>query len=273
MEKLKTVVVGAYGKMGREVSKGIVLSPDFQLVGAIDAYGVGTKIGEVLGVKGLDLLIETDLIACLERQTADVVIDFSQKEAAAVNVAAALRHKTAVVMGTTGFTPEELEAFNQLAIQNQVGMFFAPNFSLGAVLMMKYARELAKYFPQAEILEYHNDKKKDSPSGTALATARGMRELGCQQEKALNYDAAARGGEFYGYQIHSIRLKSLVAHQEVVFAGGGELLTISHDSFNRECFIPGVLLAARQVTGWKGLHIGLESILDYFANPIEKRSV
>lgn len=264
MKVLNTVVVGAYGKMGQEVIKGILKSSDLILVGAVDVSGVGQRVGELLGVKDTDVIINNDLASVLEQVTVHVVIDFSHKEAAAGNVATALNRQVSVVMGTTGFTPEELEYFSGLALKNQVGMFFAANFSLGAVLMMKYARELARFYPQAEILEYHNDKKKDSPSGTAIATARGMREAAGPNENTLAKEGAAKGVEFYGYQVHSIRLKSLIAHQEVIFAGEGELLTIRHDSYNRESFIPGVLLAVRKVTNWKGLQIGLESILDYF---------
>lgn len=270
MTMLNTVVVGAYGKMGREIIKGILQSQDLKLVGAVDVSGAGQDVGELLGVKETGVIIKDDLGTLLDQAKVDVVIDFSHKEAAAVNVSTALNKKVAVVMGTTGFASEELEGFAQLALKNQVGMFFAANFSLGAVLMMKYARELARFFPQAEILEYHNDKKKDSPSGTAIATAKGMREYAGPGENAPdNNGAAARGGDFHGYQVHSIRLQSLVAHQEVIFAGEGELLTIRHDSYNRECFIPGVLLAVRKVIGWQGLKISLESILDYFTTPLK----
>jgi len=272
MKVLNTVVVGAYGKMGQEVIKGILKSSDLKLVGAVDVNGAGQDVGELLGVKETGVIMSDDLAVLLDQEKVHVVIDFSHKEAATLNVTTALKRRVAVVMGTTGFATEELEYFDRLARKNLVGMFFASNFSLGAVLMMKYARELARFFPQAEILEYHNEKKKDSPSGTALATARGMRECAGPLENEANKEDVARGGEFYGYQVHSIRLKSLVAHQEVIFAGVGELLTIRHDSYNRECFIPGVLLAVREVTSWKGLNIGLESILDYFATPL-KRSV
>lgn len=250
--------------MGREVSKGVLQSKDFELAGAVDTCGVGQDVGELLGRKGAGVKIVPDLAALLAEIKADVVIDFSHKEAAAVNVPIALKTKTAVVMGTTGFTAAELQGFADLALQNKVGMFYAPNFSLGAVLMMKYARELARYFPQAEIIEYHNDKKKDAPSGTAIATAQGMREAAGTQEPLVNKQAKARGEEFYGYQIHSVRLPSMIAHQEVIFAGTGEILSIRHDSFNRECFIPGVLLAARQVNSWQGLKIGLDNLLELF---------
>lgn len=272
MKTLNTVVVGAYGKMGQEIIRGILQSPDLKLVGAVDVSGIGQEVGELLGVKETGVFISKDLATVLDQVKVDVVIDFSRKDAATVNIPIALNKQVTVVMGTTGFTPAELDSLGDLAQKNQVGIFFAANFSLGAVLMMKYAREIAKFYPQAEILEFHNDKKIDSPSGTAIATARGMREAAGLKESSLDTAAAARGEEFYGYQVHSIRLQSFVAHQEVIFSGIGELLTIRHDSYKRESFIPGVLLAVRKVENWKGLKIGLESILDYFATTQIDRS-
>lgn len=262
MECINTVVVGACGKMGREVAKGILQSQDLRLVGAVDVCEEGQDIGSLLGLQNAGVLIKNDLARVLDEEKVDVVIDFSHRQAAGTNIATALKKKVCLVTGTTGFTPEEMQGFDKLAQENQVGMFFAANFSLGAVLMMKYSKEIAKYYPQAEILEYHNDKKKDSPSGTAIATAKGMRESAGPQEMPANNEAPSRGGEFSGYQVHSIRLKSCIAHQEVLFAGDGEVLTIRHDSYNRECFIPGVLLAVRRVTGWQGLIVGLDTILD-----------
>lgn len=262
MELLNTVVVGAYGKMGREVVKGVLKNQGLQLVGAVDVFGTGQDIGAVIGQQDLGILIKNDLAKVLDEHKVHVIIDFTHKQAAKENITTALKRKVFVVTGTTGFTPEELQEFDKMARDNQVGIFFAPNFSLGAVLMMKYSKEIAKYFPQAEILEYHNDKKKDSPSGTAIATAEGMRANSGSQEKPANNGAPSRGGEFSGYQIHSIRLKSCVAHQEVLFAGDGEILTIRHHSYNRECFIPGVMLAVRQVINRQGLTVGLDSILD-----------
>lgn len=267
MRVLKTVVVGAYGNMGREVIKGVLQSQDMQLAGAIDTLGAGNDAGELVGLHKTGVLLGPGLADLLSQKKVDVVIDFSRKEAAAVNVPIALKQKTAVVMGTTGFNDEELAYFDRLARENQVGMFFAPNFSLGAVLMMRYARETARFFPQAEILEYHNDRKKDAPSGTALATAKEMREAAGPEKICRANEADIRGMDICGYKIHSIRLNGLVAHQEVIFAGQGELFTVRHDSLNRECFIPGVLLAARQVHDWQGLRSGLESIMDRFSNP------
>ncbi|MDD2432784.1 MAG: 4-hydroxy-tetrahydrodipicolinate reductase, partial [Clostridia bacterium] len=194
----------------------------------------------------------------------EIVIDFTHKKAAQKNIPFILKKSIAVVAGTTGFNEEDLVEFDRLAKQNNTAMFLAPNFSLAAVLMMKFAQEASQYYQQGEIIEYHNDKKIDSPSGTAIATARKMTHNFCGEEIGEQNlsESSCRGGDFGGVKIHSVRLKSMVAHQEVLFAGTGELLTIRHDSFSRESFLPGILMAVRKVQSWQGLKVGLEEILD-----------
>ncbi|MFZ5752883.1 MAG: 4-hydroxy-tetrahydrodipicolinate reductase [Bacillota bacterium] len=259
---IKAVVVGACGKMGQEIIKGISKTDDIQLVGACDVQNVGKEIGELTGLKPLGVQVNDDLLSIIETAQPDVIIDFTHKEAAKKNITLALKQGIAVVVGTTGFSKEEMSEIDSLAQASSTGAFLAPNFSLGAVIMMKWARDAARYFSQAEIIEYHNDKKVDSPSGTAIATACAMRYTNSPICETVQMDNCSRGGQFYGVNIHSVRLKSLVAHQEVLFAGIGELLTIRHDSFSRESFIPGILLAVRKVKCLRGLKIGLENILD-----------
>lgn len=266
MKGIKAVVVGASGKMGRAVMKGIIQSDDVQLVGACDVFSVGEDAGELVGLKTLGVSVQEDLSKILRQTKADVVIDFSRKDAASKNIPEAINHGVHVVIGTTGFSEDEINQFNELAREKQVGVLLAPNFSLGAVLMMKYAREIAQYYSQAEIIEYHNDKKIDSPSGTAIATAKKMQDnlltTNLSKEDAEQAVSPCRGGHYHGVQVHSVRLKSMIAHQEVLFAGEGELLTIRHDSFSRDSFIPGVLMAVRKVDTWEGLKIGLETVLE-----------
>lgn len=263
MLALRTVVFGASGKMGSEVVKGIASTDDIQLVGAVDVKNIGKDIGEVIGINKLGVSITTNSpVELLETKKPDVVIDFSNRDAARRNLTEALKRGINIVIGTTGLTDNDLDEIDLLSKDMGVGAFFAPNFSLGAVLMMRYAKELARFYPQAQIIEYHHDRKVDSPSGTAIATARNMYisdkiEL---TEKAVI--SPCLGGDYHGVRIHSVRLKSLTAHQEVLFAGEGELLTIRHDSFSRESFIPGILLAVRNVQQWKGLRIGLENLLN-----------
>lgn len=265
MQKLRAVVTGACGKVGREMVRGIFNSADIELAGAVDVANAGQDIGEVMGLKPFGVKVSATLEDFLAEQpdkSGLIMVDFTFKKAAEQNVPCALKNGLHVVMGTTGFKPEELQAFAGLAEENRVGALIAPNFSFGAVLMMKAAREIARYLDQAEIIEYHNDKKVDSPSGTAIATANVIKESSGGSSPVPLNGSIARGAEYDGIRIHSVRLKSLVAHQEILFSGCGELLTIRHDSFSRESFVPGVLMAIRKVTGWTGLKFGLETILE-----------
>lgn len=265
MSALRTIVFGASGKMGQEVVKGIISSEDIQLVGAVDVRNVGKDIGEVIGINDTGIKITPNSpVELLETKRPDVVIDFSNRDAAKRNIIEAVKRGINVVIGTTGLEETDLKELDQLSKEMCVGAFFAPNFSLGAVLMMRYAKDLSKYYPQSQIIEYHNDKKADSPSGTSIATARDMGYSNLKREESIENNGASPclGGEYHGVRIHSVRLKSLIAHQEVLFGGEGELLTIKHDSFSRESFIPGILLAVRSVQQWKGLRIGLEYLLN-----------
>jgi 4-hydroxy-tetrahydrodipicolinate reductase len=209
---MKVALFGAEGKVGR------VLGP------VLEAYGHE--------VRGIELDDEPNVAGC------DVAVDFTTPEAAPENVRAALEQGVSCVVGTTGWDPEALAA---LAREQGLRLFVAPNFSIGAVLMMRFAREAAAFFPRAEVIELHNEAKKDAPSGTAKATA------------------ALIGGD---PAIHSVRLPGLVAHQEVIFGGEGQLLTIRHDTTGRESFADGVLLALEKLGELPpGLTIGLDAIL------------
>ena len=263
MTVLNVVVVGACGKMGKEVLKGFLASGDIKIAGAIDVNGIGQDVGEIIGVGATGVKVTDNITALLGSVTKPcVVIDFTIKAAAIKNIPIALGSGASVVVGTTGFTQQEMDGFDTIARQNKVGILIAPNFSLGAVLMMKCAKDISRYLKQVEIIEYHNDKKVDSPSGTAIATTLAMKDnLSLQQDGVIN-ENNCRGGDFNGVRVHSVRLKSMVAHQEVLFAGEGELLTIRHDSFSRESFIPGVLMAVRKIGSWQGLKYGLDLILD-----------
>ena len=263
MALLNVVVVGACGKMGKEVLKGLLASGDVNIAGAIDVTGIGKDIGEIIGVNITGTKITENLAALLGSVAKPcVVIDFTFKAAAIKNIPVALGNGASVVVGTTGFTQDEMNGFDELARQNKVGILIAPNFSLGAVLMMKCAKDISRYLKQVEIIEYHNDKKVDSPSGTAIATTLAMKDNLSLQQSAGTNENNCRGGDFNGVRVHSVRLKSMVAHQEVLFAGEGELLTVRHDSFSRESFIPGVLMAVRKIGSWQGLKYGLDLILD-----------
>jgi 4-hydroxy-tetrahydrodipicolinate reductase len=196
-------------------------------------FGRGGKVGSVLGPA-----LEAAGHELVDLEQAEVMVDFTAPEAVVGNVRAALERGLPCVVGTSGWEPSGLP---ELARERGVPLFFAPNFALGAVLMMRFAAEAARHLPRAEIVELHNEAKKDAPSGTARATA----------------------GLLGGAPIHSVRLPGLVAHQEVLFGGDGQLLTIRHDAFNRDAYVPGVLLALDRISTLPpGLTVGLEELLD-----------
>jgi 4-hydroxy-tetrahydrodipicolinate reductase len=196
-------------------------------------FGRGGKVGSVLGPA-----LEAAGHGLVELGDAEALVDFTAPEAVEANVRSGLEQGIPAVVGTSGWDPE---ALGELARERGVALFYAPNFAIGAVLMMRLAEEAAKYLPKAEIIELHGDQKKDAPSGTAKATAE---RLG-------------------GAPIHSVRLPGLVAHQAVLFGGDGQLLTIRHDAYSREAYVPGVLLALERLSTLPpGLTVGLEALLD-----------
>ncbi|NLL17436.1 MAG: 4-hydroxy-tetrahydrodipicolinate reductase [Clostridia bacterium] len=261
---IKVVVTGACGKVGREMVKAVVDAPDMELVGAVDRLRLREDIGEVLGLGKQQVLVTDSLEEVLVRKP-DVIIDFTNARAAFQHITTAVKHGVSVVSGSTGLSNQELEQIYMLCEKNQIGAVIAPNFALGAVLMFRLSQEVAKWFDQAEIIELHNDRKLDAPSGTALRTASLIQEQWKnidRSEDSLNTsNVAARGDQAHGLSIHSVRLPGLVAHQEVIFGGFGQTLTIRHDSFTRESFVPGVMLSVRKVKSLKGVVFGLENLI------------
>lgn len=261
-EAMRVVVSGAGGRMGREVLNAVIeAGAEFCLVGAADPAFAGNAISEVLGVR-CPIIMEKDLDAVLGSVAADAVVVFSVPAAAMDDIRAAMRAKAVPVVGTTGITPENLAEIKALAAEHGVGAIIAPNFAIGAVLMMKFAAQVAKYMPAVEIIELHHDKKLDAPSGTAIKTAEMIAASATEAlAKAAGENVPARGGDFYGVRIHSVRLPGLIAHQEVIFGGLGQTLTMRHDSYDRKSFMPGVLLALRKARGLKDVIYGLDNLL------------
>ncbi|MCH3958517.1 MAG: 4-hydroxy-tetrahydrodipicolinate reductase [Selenomonas sp.] len=264
---MTTVLVnGACGRMGQAVLKAVQDDKELSLVGAVDIRG-GADTGELVGLAPNGVLVETDLAAALERLKPEVMIDFTRPDVVFGNVVTALKHKVSPVVGTTGLSDDQKAEIEKLAIENGTPAFIAPNFAIGAVLMMVMCKQAAKYMPDVEIIELHHDKKLDAPSGTAVQTAAMIAEVR-QSHKQGHPDekeklTGARGAEYDGMHIHSVRLPGYVAHQEVIFGGLGQTLTIRHDSMNRESFMPGVVLAAQKVRGLTGLTIGLDKLLEF----------
>ncbi|RJX26092.1 MAG: 4-hydroxy-tetrahydrodipicolinate reductase [Dethiobacter sp.] len=268
MEIISVAVNGAYGRMGREVCRAILQEESTELVGAFDLHGLGQNLGDVLGKPGLEITIKELTREVLEKIKPAVLVDFTTPMAVIQNIEIALQCGVRPVVGTTGITHIDLLNITQWVEKSGLSAVIAPNFALGAVLMMKFASMAVRYFPQVEIIELHHDKKIDAPSGTALKTAEmiASERLKDPPEKDdLLKLPGARGALQDKIHIHSIRLNGLVAHQEVIFGGPGQTLTIRHDSFDRSSFMPGVILAVKKVPKLKGLVYGLENLIEFLA--------
>jgi 4-hydroxy-tetrahydrodipicolinate reductase len=258
----KVLVNGALGRMGSEVVRAVNNAADLELVGGVDIHGAGKTVPGKQGA----LPVYTDLAEALAATRPDVVVDFTRPDVVMDGLRLILKAGVHAVVGTTGFTPERLAEVKQLAEAHHTAALIAPNFALGAVVMMKLAAEAAKYFSDVEIIEKHHDQKLDAPSGTALLTAqmitkvRTAHKQGHPEEKETL--ASVRGGDVEGIRIHSLRLPGYVASQEVVFGSQGETLKIINDPVNRECYMPGVLMGCRKILGRQGLVYGLDQILD-----------
>jgi 4-hydroxy-tetrahydrodipicolinate reductase len=249
--------------MGREVLRAVAAEKDMQVVAAVDP-GVSAAALEDDG--GGEVPVFADLSSALDATTPAVLVDFTRPDTVAGNVRTALAAGVECVVGTTGLDRAALEELASGA-EGGVTLFVAPNFAIGAVLMMRFAAEAARHMPHAEIVELHHDRKLDAPSGTAMLTASLIGEARGGAPDAPGRDTeieqGARGALVDGVPIHSVRLPGLVAHQAVVFGGAGQTLTIRHDSIDRTSFMPGVVLAVREVGRLRGgLVVGLENLLD-----------
>lgn len=262
---IKVVVTGACGRMGREVAKAVLHEEGLQLVGAVDHSHSGMDIGALAGVEPCGVTVAQNLPRVLQETAPDVMVDFTTPETVVGNIKLAIENKVNLVVGTTGITADELKQLDELAKVAGVGVLIAPNFAIGAILMMKFAAQAARYLPHVEIIELHHDRKLDAPSGTAVKTAELIMESRetFRQGHPDEYEKfpGARGGEFGGMRLHSVRLPGLVAHQEVIFGGLGQTLTIRHDSITRESFMPGVVMAIRKIVDLKGVTYGLENLI------------
>jgi 4-hydroxy-tetrahydrodipicolinate reductase len=262
---VRVLVAGAAGRMGREVLRAVLGDPGTTLVAAVDVAEVGQDAGELAGRPPAGVVVQPDLAAAIRTSRPEVMVDFTRAEVAHRNVLTALGAGVSPVVGTTGMTGEQLAGIGRAAEEAGVGAVVAPNFAIGAVLMMLFAAQAARHLPDVEIIELHHEKKPDAPSGTAIKTAEMIAATragtGAPRPEQEMKIAGARGGELQGITIHSVRLPGLVAHQEVLFGGLGQTLSIRHDSLDRTSFMPGVLLAVKAVRSRKGLIYGLEHLL------------
>jgi 4-hydroxy-tetrahydrodipicolinate reductase len=258
-------IVGAAGRMGAEVCRAVAAADDLELVAAVDRHAGGSTLAEVAGVDGPqgDVRISEDLGA-LTDVGVEVAVEFTGPASVGDNLAWLLEHGIHAVVGATGLREEELDRARELAAAGPANALVAPNFAIGAVLLMRFAAEAAQHLPHVEVIELHHDRKVDAPSGTALRTAELIAAARPQVPDTPAGDddhPGARGTDHLGVRVHSVRLPGLVAHQEVILGGEGQTLTLRHDSLDRSSFMPGVLLACREVGGLDGLVVGLEHVL------------
>jgi 4-hydroxy-tetrahydrodipicolinate reductase len=245
MSKIKVGVLGAKGRMGQAVCTAILGSNDCELVATLDL---------------------NDSLSGLVSSGAEVVVDFTTPSSVEANLKFLSENNIHAVVGTTGFDADKLAAVEKQFAASKANVVIAPNFGLAAVLMMQFAAKAAPHFESVEIIEMHHPLKADAPSGTARRTAEMIAQarsgMTAMPDATSDVLPGARGANVAGIPVHSIRLQGLVAHQEVVFGGPGESLTIRHDSYDRESFMPGVLIAVRKVSQTPGLTYGLENLLD-----------
>ncbi len=264
MSEIRVVVAGACGKMGREVVKALSAAEGVAVVAAVDIAGVGTDAGELAGIAPLHVPVTDDLEAAIRDARPQVMVEFTRPDAVMANLRVAVPRGVAAVVGTTGLTDAHVAELRALADGARTPVFVAPNFAIGAVLMMRFAQQAAPFFDYAEIIEYHHEKKLDAPSGTALRTAELMAEAAGGRLTAPptpEEGEASRGLARGHIRVHAVRMPGYVASQEVIFGGLGQTLILRHDAVSRESFMPGVLMAVRAVRGLCGLTIGLEQLL------------
>ena len=261
---IKVVVHGAAGRMGQEVLRALCLDEELEAVGALDLRADRYLL--TLPDGSSQIPYSADLDDIISRTKPHVMVDFTVHQASMPAIRTATRNGINLVIGTTGFSPDDIEEIEKLCNEGKVGAVVAPNFSLGAVLMIHMAKLASKHFDYAEVIEKHHEGKADAPSGTAMATAQAMATA---RGKPFNYPPlkketlpGTRGGQLEGVGMHSLRLPGFLAHQEVILGAAGQTLTISHDTISRESFMPGVVMAIKHVVNIEGLLYGLEGLLD-----------
>ena len=261
---IKVVVHGAAGKMGQEVLRTLCLDGELEAVGAVDVKADRDRLALPDG--SIEIPYSTELETIISHTQPGVMVDFTVHGASMPAIRVAANSGVNLVVGTTGFSPDDIEEIDRLCTEGNIGAVVAPNFSLGAVLMMHMARLASRYFDYAEVIEKHHEGKADAPSGTAIATAQSMVKA---RGRPFEYPPlkkeslpGTRGGQIEGIGIHSVRLPGFLAHQEVILGATGQTLTIKHDTISRESFMPGVVMAVKHVVNIKGLIYGLEGLLD-----------
>lgn len=265
MGSVRVIVAGAAGRMGQETMRAISTASEFDLVAAVDKQCNGESARALIGGEVRDIAIQNKLGETLDACPCDVMVDFTHPSSAASNTLSALKRGVATVIGTSGLSGEDLSAIREACAEHKTPALLVPNFAIGAILMMRFAEVAAKWFPNVEVIELHHDGKADSPSGTASRTAEIIADARESVPRGVIHPIekhpGARGAKVKGVHVHSVRLPGYVAHQEVLFGGPGEVLTIRHDSMDRKSFMEGVKLAVREVRSLQGLVVGLDKLM------------
>jgi len=260
---IRVGVFGAGGRMGSTVCRAVLDAPDLELVGAVDPLHAGIDLTQ-LGVHGTQIQVSASAAALIDAG-AQVAVDFTVIDAARQNLGWCADNAVHAIVGTTGFTDAELGDFALRFERSTANAVIAPNFAIGAILMMRFAELAAPYFESCEIIELHHDHKVDAPSGTAMLTAARIAAASkdwTEDPTRTVVADGARGGLVNGIPVHAVRLRGMVAHQEVLFGTTGQSLSIRHDTTDRTSFMPGVLLAVRKVADTPGLTVGLDALID-----------
>ena len=258
MAEIKVIINGALGKMGQAMFEGLSHEDDIRVVGAVDIKADRSSLSSARGTVPL----ASNLGSLLDVVEADVLLDFTTAAATMSAVHLAASRGINLVIGTTGLSDEDIAEIASLAEEHGIGVVVAPNFALGAVVMIYLSKIVAHYFDWAEIIELHHDRKLDAPSGTSLTTVRAMiEERGKDFKQPDQPRSISRGDLRGGVSLHSVRLPGIMAEQEIIFGAPGQTLRIRHDTIGRECYVPGVLLAMRRVVVTKGLILGLDKLL------------
>jgi 4-hydroxy-tetrahydrodipicolinate reductase len=258
---IRVGVFGAAGRMGSTVCRAVADDPDCDLVAAMDPHHVGLDLKQVAGVDVPGVHVDADAHAFVDAGV-EVVVDFTLFDAACENLAWAAEHAVHAVVGTTGFSEDDYARFRGTFTRSNC--LIAPNFSIGAVLMMRFAEMSAPWFDTAEIIELHHDQKVDAPSGTAVTTARRLAaasRVWAPDPTTKVVAEGARGGAVDGIPVHAVRMRGMFAHQEVLLGTSGQTLSLRHDTFDRTCYMPGVLLAVKEIANRPGLTLGLDDLL------------
>jgi 4-hydroxy-tetrahydrodipicolinate reductase len=262
----KVIMAGVCGKMGMAMTSGLLKEDWVEVIGGYDKYNIGQDIGTIAGcgATGKKVYSSWDEIAGLEP---DLIIDFTNAQAAIQSINWALDNGIDIIVGATGFGKQELSSVERKVKNSRSKVFIVPNFSIGAVLMVKISSMVASYFDACEIIELHHDKKKDAPSGTSLLTADGIsaaKDFGSKRlrENEVESHEGSRGAFYEGVHIHSVRLPGFLAHQEVIFGTAGQTLTLRHDSIDRTSFYPGLILAIKKIDTLGSFTFGLDKIIE-----------